>query len=77
MDLQTLVNEAKELFNNYSQAKDLYSQNPANKTLMENCLTQFLVKTLDVCRDLASKTESGAERDLFRRFARELNEIFK
>jgi len=71
-----MVTEAKELFNNYSQAKDLYSQNPDNKTLMENCLSGFLGKVLSICRELASKTESETERDLFKRFAGELTEIF-
>jgi hypothetical protein len=35
------------------------------------------VKVLGVFRELAGKTESEAERGLFRAFAKELNEIFK
>jgi len=73
------VNEAKELFNEYSKVKNMYSNEPVpdNETLMKTTLASFLGKVLDVCRELGSKTESEAERNLFRQFAGELTEIFR
>ena len=76
---QILVYEAKNLFNEYSQTKDLYSKSPTpdNETRIKDSLIPFLRKVIDVCSELEAKTESNAERDLLRLFAGELNKVFK
>jgi len=73
------VNEAKNLFNDYSQIKNLYSGSPTpdNETRLKDSLVLFLRKVIDVCGELESKTESGVERDLLRQFAGELKHVFK
>lgn len=75
----TQVNEAKNLFNEYSQIKTLYSTSPSpdNEIRLKDSLALFLRKVLDVSKELESKTESGIERDLLRQFAGELINIFK
>jgi len=73
------VQEAKKLFNEYSEEKDLYSKAPTpdNELRLKEALAPFLRKVLDVCRSLESKTESAAERDLLRQFAGEIAGVFK
>ena len=73
------VQEAKKLFNEYSEEKDMYSKAPTpdNELRLKEALAPFLRKVLDVCRSLESKTESVTERDLLRQLAREIVEIFK
>jgi len=76
---QTLLFEAKKLFNEYSHMKDLYSTSPIpdNETRLKDSLAPFLLKVIDVCRELESKTESRVERDLLKQFADELKNVFK
>ena len=73
------VQEAKELFNEYSAVKTLYSTSPTsdNETMLREALAALLRKVLDVYRSLGAKTESAAERDLFRQFAKETAGVFK
>ena len=80
MDIFTVrVFEAKNLFNEYSQVKNLYSISPTpdNETMLGNNLAQFLRKVIEVSTELESKTESIVERDLLRQFANELKHVFK
>ena len=73
------VNEAKNLFNEYSQIKNLYSNSPTpdNEIRLKDSLALFLRKVIGVCGEIEAKTESGIERDLLRLFADELKYIFK
>ena len=73
------VQEAKELFNEYSAVKNLYSASPTldNETMLREALAALLRKVLDVYRSLAAKTESAAERDLLRQFAEETINVLK
>ena len=73
------VNEAKNLFNEYSQIKNIYTASPTpdNELRLKDSLALFLRKVIDVCGELESKTESGAERDLLKQFAGELKYVFK
>ena len=80
MDIFTLrVFEAKDLFNEYSQAKNLYSMSPTpdNEVRLGDNLALFLRKAIEVSTELESKTESRVERDLLRQFADELKFVFK
>jgi len=79
-DLFTIqAHEAKKLFKEYSQFKNLYSTSPTpeNEIRLKETLTSFLNKVLEVCKELEAKTESRGERDLLKQFALELKEIFK
>ena len=73
------VNDAKNLFNEYSQIKNLYSISPTpdNEIMLKDSLALFLRKVIEVCGELESKTESGIERYLLRQFADELKYVFK
>jgi hypothetical protein len=80
MDLFLIrVQEAKDLFNEYSRYKNLYANTPnsENELMLKDALAPCLQKFLEVCTELEARSESKVERELFRQFAGELTNIFK
>ena len=77
MEFIEKVQKAKNLFNDYSIAKNNYTNTPETETALKNVLTLFLQQVTDICRELKTLSESKVERDLFKQFAGELTIIFK
>ena len=73
MDFQEKVQEAKNLFNKYSETKNIYSNSKIteNETALKNSLALLLRQVRDMCRELRTLSDSKIERDLFRQFAGE------